>query len=89
MSVDNDYKEKILDLLKTILNISDEINKKNLNNKHKEWDSLGQLSIVFALEEEEHGFLISLLVLRKSRSLTCFFFLFFALVFLVFGLVFF
>jgi len=52
MSVDNDYKEKILDLLKTILNISDEINKKNLNNKHKEWDSLRQLSIVFALEEE-------------------------------------
>ncbi len=47
-----EIKKKILILIKSILNIQIEIESNNLNDKLNEWDSLKQLTIVFALEEE-------------------------------------
>ena len=47
-----EIKKKISILIKSILNIQNEIDDHNLNDQLKEWDSLKQLTIVFALEEE-------------------------------------
>ena len=48
----SDIKKNIFKLIKTVLNLQYNVVEDDLNENLPEWDSLKQLSIVFALEEE-------------------------------------